>query len=126
MDRFYVDRLKNLFRGKPHVGRTSSDVALADWEALKAEHLDTIVLSNVLEHIPDDRAAVRRFRQVLPPGGKLVVLVPALRRSSAPSTRRWAITGATRRRRCGSVLERGRLRGGALEWMNLVGIPGGS
>ena len=36
------------------------------------------MLSNVLEHIPDDAAAVRRFRQVLPPGGKLVVLVPAL------------------------------------------------
>ena len=53
-------------------------MALADWEALRAERLDTVVLSNVLEHIQDDGQAVRRFRQILVPGGKLVVLVPAL------------------------------------------------
>ena len=36
------------------------------------------MLSNVLEHIEDDAAAVRRFRSVLPEGGRLVILVPAL------------------------------------------------
>ena len=124
VDRFYVDRLKNLFRGKPHVRPYLSDVALADWEALKEERLDTIVLSNVLEHIPDDGAAVRRFRQILPVGGKVVVLVPALPQlfgaidEAVGHHRRY--TPQTLRK----VLEENGFAVDTLEWMNLVGIPG--
>lgn len=124
VERFYVDRLKNLFRGKPHVRPYLSDVALADWESLKAERLDTIVLSNVLEHIPDDGAAVRRFRQILPEGGKVVVLVPALPQlfgaidEAVGHHRRY--TPRTLRR----VLEDNGFVVDTLEWMNLVGIPG--
>ncbi len=124
VDRFYVDRLKNMFRGKPHVRPYLSDVALADWESLKAERLDTIVLSNVLEHIPDDGAAVRRFRQILPVGGKVIILVPALPQlfggidEAVGHYRRY--TPRTLR----SVLEGNGLTVDRLEWMNLVGIPG--
>jgi SAM-dependent methyltransferase len=124
VDRFYVDRLKNMFRGKPHVRPYLSDVALADWESLKAERLDTIVLSNVLEHIPDDGAAVRRFRQILPVGGKVLILVPALPQlfgaidEAVGHYRRY--TPETLR----AVLEGNGLTVDSLEWMNLVGIPG--
>jgi len=121
---FYVERLRNLFRGKPHVRPYLSDVALADWEALRAERLDTIVLSNVLEHIPDDAAAVRRFRQVLAPGGRVLVLVPALEQlfgsldQAVGHHRRY--TPATLR----AVLEENGFLIEKLEWMNLAGIPG--
>ncbi|MFP2911858.1 methyltransferase domain-containing protein [Pyxidicoccus sp. 3LFB2] len=124
VDRFYVDRLKNLFRGKPHVRPYLSDVALADWESLKTEKLDTIVLSNVLEHIPDDAAAVRRFRQILAPGGRVVILVPALPQlfgaidEAVGHHRRY--TPATLR----AVLEQNGFAVEKLEWMNLVGMPG--
>jgi SAM-dependent methyltransferase len=124
VERFYVDRLKNMFRGKPHVRPYLSDVALADWQSLKAERLDTIVLSNVLEHIPDDGAAVRRFRQILPMGGKVVVLVPALPQlfgaidEAVGHYRRY--TPETLRK----VLEENGFTVDTLEWMNLVGIPG--
>jgi len=60
------------------------------------------VCMNVLEHIEDDRTTLRDFASVLPPGGHLVLLVPALkalygtldkhlhhfRRYSAPELRR--------------------------------------
>jgi SAM-dependent methyltransferase len=124
VDRFYVDRLKNKFRGKPHVRPYLSDVALADWESLKAERLDTIVLSNVLEHIPDDGAAVRRFRQILPTGGRVVVLVPALPQlfgsidEAVGHYRRYTMSGLR------EVLEGNGFEVEKLEWMNLVGIPG--
>ncbi|PTL81834.1 methyltransferase domain-containing protein [Vitiosangium sp. GDMCC 1.1324] len=124
VDRFYVDRLKNKFRGKPHVRPYLSDVALADWEALKAERLDTIVLSNVLEHIPDDATAVRRFRQILPEGGRVVVLVPALPQifgaidEAVGHYRRYTMAGLR------EVLEGNGFEVEKLEWMNLVGIPG--
>lgn len=40
------------------------------------EHLDTILLLEVLEHLVDDGAAVREMSRVLRPGGRLVVSVP--------------------------------------------------
>jgi SAM-dependent methyltransferase len=124
VEEFYVERLRNRFRGKPHVRPYLSDVALADWEALKDERLDTIVLSNVLEHIPDDGGAVQRFGQILQPGGRLLVLVPALpqiygsldeavghHRRYTPDMLRSVLQGN------GFAVER-------LEWVNLLGIPG--
>jgi 2-polyprenyl-3-methyl-5-hydroxy-6-metoxy-1,4-benzoquinol methylase len=41
--------------------------------------IDTIVCSNVLEHIEDDNSALKNFYQLLPAGGRLIVLVPALK-----------------------------------------------
>ena len=38
---------------------------------------DAAVCMNVLEHIPDDVAALRSFRERLAPGGRLLILVPA-------------------------------------------------
>jgi glycosyltransferase involved in cell wall biosynthesis len=39
--------------------------------------VDTILSMNVLEHIEDDRQALRHYFQILAPGGRLVILVPA-------------------------------------------------
>ncbi len=40
---------------------------------------DTVVCSNVLEHIEDDLIVLHHFYQVLSKGGRLVLLVPALK-----------------------------------------------
>jgi len=48
-------------------------------EALGDRRFDYAVSSNVLEHIPDDAAAVRALRGRLVPGGRCLVYVPALR-----------------------------------------------
>jgi 2-polyprenyl-3-methyl-5-hydroxy-6-metoxy-1,4-benzoquinol methylase len=39
---------------------------------------DSIVCSNVLEHLQDDRAALRTFFEMLAPGGKVILQAPAL------------------------------------------------
>ncbi len=124
VDGFYVDRLKNVFRDRPHVQPYLSDVALADWEALRERHFDSILLSNVLEHIPDDAAALRRFRQVLPEGGTLVLLVPAL--PSLFGAMDEAVGHHRRYTREGlkTLLEENGFSVERLEWMNLLGIPG--
>jgi SAM-dependent methyltransferase len=38
---------------------------------------DAVVSANLLEHVPDDRGALREFHRVLRPGGRAVVIVPA-------------------------------------------------
>lgn len=45
---------------------------------LKDERVDAITCINVLEHIESDIGALRRMRDILKPGGRVVILVPAL------------------------------------------------
>ena len=47
-----------------------------DYAVLKDFKVDTVVCLNVLEHIEDDMAVLRRLYQVVPPGCKVVFLVP--------------------------------------------------
>lgn len=42
-----------------------------------AEPVDTVVALNVLEHIPDDRGALRSLAEAVRPGGSIVLWVPA-------------------------------------------------
>jgi ubiquinone/menaquinone biosynthesis C-methylase UbiE len=46
-------------------------------QSLLAEKFDTVICSNVLEHINDHERALKHMRQILKPGGRLVLLVPA-------------------------------------------------
>jgi len=45
--------------------------------AYPAEQFDVVVSADVLEHVPDDRRAMREMVRVLRPGGLLVAAVPA-------------------------------------------------
>lgn len=123
-DGFYVQRLQNLFRGSPVVRPLHAPVESTDWDALSREGLDTVMLSNVLEHIEDDAGAVRRFRSVLPKGGRLVILVPALQAlygsiDEAIGHHRRYDPASLRR-----VIEANGFEVDHLEWLNLFGIPG--
>lgn len=120
----YVDRLKATFHDKPHVRPYLSGVEAADWKKLEKDKLDTVVLSNVLEHIRDDGEAVRNFRVVLQPGGRLVVWVPALPAlfgslDEAVGHHRRYVPATLR-----AVLEENGFQVEKLDWMNFVGIPG--
>jgi len=123
LEPLYVERLRNRFRGRPNVEPLQSDVNLADWAALARRGFDTIVLSNVLEHIEDDGAAIQTFARILPPGGRLLVYVPAL-----PALFGSLDEGVGHHRRYLPATLREVLEGGGfslehLRWMNLVGIP---
>jgi len=43
--------------------------------------VDVVVSANLLEHVPDDRGALREINRVLRPGGRAVLVVPAGPRS---------------------------------------------
>jgi len=121
---FYVQHLHQLFRDKPHVRPYLADITQEDLEPLLLERLDSVVLSNVLEHLSDDVGALKRLARVLQPQARLVLLVPALpalygsldeavghHRRYTPRSLRETLEGS------GFHVEK-------LSWMNLVGIPG--
>ncbi len=124
VDPLYIRRLQNRFRGTPQVEPHLSDVALADWQALRAQDFDTVVLSNVLEHIEDDGEALRRFSRLLPAGGKLLMFVPALPAlfgsldEAVGHYRRYSPA------KLREALEANGFDVESVEWMNLIGIPG--
>lgn len=124
VDEFYVQRLKNLFRGKPHVQPLLSGVERADWLKLQREKLDTVLLSNVLEHVEDDAEAIRNFRLVLQPGGRLLIFVPALQPLYGSMDEAVGHFRRYSRSRLETLLTQNGFTIEKLDWMNLVGIPG--
>ncbi|MFP5329576.1 MAG: class I SAM-dependent methyltransferase [Alphaproteobacteria bacterium] len=58
------------------LGRKVRSAALPDLSMFKSSSFDLVALLDVLEHIPDDRQALRAILELLKPGGKLLVTVP--------------------------------------------------
>jgi glycosyltransferase involved in cell wall biosynthesis len=73
----YVDRLRNAFRRRPGIIVERCDLESDDCLELARYSFDTVVAINVLEHTADDDAALRRAHQLLVPGGRVVIFVPA-------------------------------------------------
>jgi SAM-dependent methyltransferase len=80
IDPFYVATLQSKFGSHDSVRVASFRFPLdaASHDDLRRERIDTIVCSNVLEHIEDDRSTLRDFARVLSPGGHLALLVPSM------------------------------------------------
>ena len=79
LDPVALEHLKGTFRDDPAVRVASYHFPLdtAAREEIRAMRIDTVVCLNVLEHIEDDRATLADMYDLLQPGGKLVLLVPA-------------------------------------------------
>jgi SAM-dependent methyltransferase len=115
------------FRDRPECRFELLDITAASGHQLadlQAERLDTVVCINVLEHIADDLAALRRLEQLLQPGGVLALLVPAHMGLYGPYDR---LDGHFRRydkRRLRQLLGRTGFRVLRLRYFNAVGALG--
>ena len=76
----YIRILNQKFGAHPHVRIFQHDISADASVALAALKPDTILCVNALEHIEDDEKVLDHMYQILNTGGKLVLLVPALRR----------------------------------------------
>ena len=72
-----IDRLRARFAGSAKVIVTAESLE-AHVAQLAPGSVDAIVMVNVLEHIADDRGALRQLTAALKPGGHLLLFVPAL------------------------------------------------
>ena len=58
------------------LGRPVVEAALPDLSMFTPASYDLIALLDVLEHVPDDKASLEAIRELLKPGGALLVTVP--------------------------------------------------
>ena len=122
-DPYYLARLRERFDDRPNVRVVELRLPAFDPQ-LVAERMDTVICLNVLEHIEDDRASLSAIRQLLEPGGRLVLLVPALRPlygtldQALGHFRRYAPADLVR------MVEESGFRVRHLEYFNLAGVPG--
>ena len=77
IDPHHLDRLRRRFVEGDRFRVQRVDAADIDVEALAPFALDTVMGLNVLEHVGDDETALAHVHEMLPPGGRLVLLVPA-------------------------------------------------
>jgi glycosyltransferase involved in cell wall biosynthesis len=77
-DPFYARHLARIFGERGNVRVMQGDLSNAGHLApLENERLDTIVCSNVLEHIEHDEQVLQSFHRILAPGGHCIIIVPA-------------------------------------------------
>jgi glycosyltransferase involved in cell wall biosynthesis len=76
----YLRELKTRFEGRSNLRVASYEFPLAPTARaeLASEAIDTIVCLNVLEHIEKYDETLRDFASILPQGGRLALLVPAM------------------------------------------------
>jgi SAM-dependent methyltransferase len=122
-DAGYRETLRTRFAQHPNVAvRELSLPEVPD--GLVAERFDTIVCLNVLEHIEDDQGSLAAMRALLAPGGRLVLLVPAV-----PFLYGTLDRALGHYRRYTPTVLRERYAGAGLgmrhlEYFNLAGMPG--
>lgn len=77
----YCEMLKRRFKNNTHLKDVYQvDLSLTDFSGQYPELLgrfDTIIALNVVEHIKDDKLAIRNCKKLLRADGRLVILVPA-------------------------------------------------
>ncbi len=77
VDPQYLHLLERRFEHDPNIIVSNYDLGAEPPLDVAAQRYDTVVCLNVLEHIADDAQALTRMRDLLEPGGRLVLLVPA-------------------------------------------------
>jgi glycosyltransferase involved in cell wall biosynthesis len=72
----YLQTLKNLLPDRPYLSVRYCDVTDRQSFPHDEAPFDTVVCLNVIEHIEDDRGALRNLRSVLTDRGRALILVP--------------------------------------------------
>ena len=72
----YLHYLKCYSSGKPYLRVMKIDAGNAEHFCGLENQFDTVVMLNVLEHVPDPQKALKNLWTVLKPGGRAIILVP--------------------------------------------------
>lgn len=119
-----IERIAESFPRSANLVAQKLDVLDPAFTDLRRYQIDSIVCLNVLEHVRDDTQALRHMHAMLPPGGRVVLIVPAFEALYGPIDRR---LGHFRRYTKRSVRTLARNTGyvpAVLRYMNVIGMLG--
>ena len=77
-------RVQEVMRNHPRFSLRTCHLEECDPAEFASFRFDTVVCVNVLEHIEDDAAALRTFRDMVVPGGRILIFVPAVQAAYGP------------------------------------------
>ena len=124
LDPEYVELLRRTFADTPNVEVRALDLAHLAADGVPLRSFDTVVCSNVLEHIEDDAAALAAMREVLSPGGRVVLIVPAIQALYGSIDRAIHHHRRYSRDDLTAKLDGAGLAVEHLSYFNMVGVPG--
>ena len=119
----YLDHLRTRFAKHPNVSVAPLYLP-TELGALAGQRFDTIICLNVLEHVDDDIASLQAIRRMLAPGGRLILLVPALPVLYGTIDKALGHHRRYKRARLASLLEATGFTMAHIEYFNLAGVPG--
>lgn len=70
--------LRERFAANPKIHIYQGDIADPSLRSLAEHRCDTAICFNVLEHVQDDVAALENIAHILAPGGRVLLIVPAI------------------------------------------------
>ena len=79
-----IERVAEAMRHEPKFSLRPCHLEECDPVELRGHRFDTVYCVNVLEHLEHDVAALQMFRDVIVPGGKVLIFVPAVAAAYGP------------------------------------------
>lgn len=119
-----IERLLQRYPDRANLHAFACDAMAPSFSGLLSFRADSCVCLNVLEHIDDDREALRRMASVLAPGGVVVLIVPAFPSLFGPIDK---MLGHYRRYTRASILKLGAEAGLTVKsshYLNAIGFFG--
>jgi glycosyltransferase involved in cell wall biosynthesis len=120
----FIERLRHDFASYKNVVFDRQDIVSLPVEELRTRRFDTVVCVNVLEHVERDATALRNFWEMLEPGGRLILLVPAFPFLYGSLDENLRHCRRYTRRSLTAKLDEAGFRVRSLSYLNLFGILG--
>src|SRR5262245_54733064 len=124
LDPEYVALLERTYAGRPNIEVRRLDLSQLATAGLAPGSFDTVICSNVLEHIENDAAALAAMRTLVSPGGRVVLVIPALKALYGEIDRAIEHHRRYSRDEIQDKLVRAGLAIEHLSFFNMIGVPG--
>jgi SAM-dependent methyltransferase len=125
IDPWYQEQVRARFGSRPEV--RVEGLELPDTSAgarFGKDRIDTVVALNVVEHIEHDVDAVRSMAEIVTPGGRVVILVPAIQALYGEMDRELGHFRRYSKRTLASVITAAGLRVERLVWFSRFSVLG--
>jgi 2-polyprenyl-3-methyl-5-hydroxy-6-metoxy-1,4-benzoquinol methylase len=119
-----VTRLQEAMRNHPRFTLRTCHFEECDAAELTASRFDSVLCVNVLEHIADDAGALKGFKQILVPGGRVLIFVPAVQAAYGPLDAELGHHRRYSKRTLRAVFEKAGLELIRLRYTNPIGLAG--